>query len=113
MYFVVRINYDLQGTSSSFTKLLQGNQLSVDNSSARISVGVFAAVLVRVESQGHTVHVNNALLGGLELHQNQRNNHKLNENLHLLKEQVETRKKNILIFKIIFFKIYKILIELI
>ena len=98
MYFVIRINYDLQGTSSSFTKLLQGNQLSVDNSSARISVGVFAAVLVRVESQGHTVHVNNALLGGLELHQNQQNNHKLNENLRVLKEQVETRKKNIFFF---------------
>ena len=88
----------MQGTSSSFTKLLQGNQLSVDNSSARISVGVFAAVLVRVESQGHTVHVNNALLGGLELHQNQQNNHKLNENLRVLKEQVETRKKNIFFF---------------
>ena len=41
-------------------------------------VGVFAVVLVRVESQGHTVHVNNALLGGLELHQNQQNNHKFN-----------------------------------
>ena len=78
IYFVLRINYDLQGTSSSFTKLLQANQLSVDDSSARVSVGVFAVVLVRVESQGYTVHVNNALLGGLELHQNQQNNHKFN-----------------------------------
>ena len=107
MYFVIRINYDLQGTSSSFTRLLQGNQLSVDNSSAKISVGVFAAVLVKVESQGHTVHVNNALLGGLELHQNQQNNQKLNENLSFLKNQVEIRKKNI------FCKIFIILIELI
>ena len=95
----------MQGTSSSFTKLLQANHLSADNSSARVSVGVFAAVLVKVESQGHTVHVNNALLGGLELHQNQQNNHKLNENLHILKEQVEIRKKNI------FCKIFMILIE--
>ena len=107
MYFVVRINYDLQGTSSSFTRLLQANQLSVDDSSAKISVGVFAAVLVKVESQGHTVHVNNALLGGLELHQNQQNNHRLNENLRILKEQVEIRKRNI------FCKVCKILIEFI
>ena len=95
----------MQGTSSSFTRLLQGNQLKVDNSSAKISVGVFAAVLVKVESQGHTVHVNNALLGGLELHQNQQNNHKLNENLHLLREQVETRKKNIFFVKFVKFEL--------
>ena len=104
--FLVRINYDLQGTSSSFTRLLQANQLS-DDSSAKVSVGVFAAVLVKVESQGHTVHVNNALLGGLELHQNQQNNHRLNENLRILKEQVEIRKRNI------FCKICTILIEFI
>ena len=98
MYFVIRINYDLHGTSSSFTRFLQANQLSVDNSSVRVSVGVFAVVLVKVESQDNTVHVNNSLIGGYELHQNQLNNHKLNENLRVLKEQVQIRKNFFFIF---------------
>ena len=92
----------MQGTSLSFAKLIEGRSFNwypneacpINESSARISVGVFAGVLVRVESQGHTVNVNKALIGGLELNHNKEFDYKLNENLRVLKNQVENRNYN-------------------
>lgn len=87
------MKYDLEGTSSSFTKLLNGNGISAGNSPVKISVGLLAHVVIRVESQGHVVNQTVALLGGLHQNINQQNHLKLHENLAQSRKQVETRKK--------------------
>ena len=45
-FFLIRIKYVLQRTALLFTRLIKGNHLLVSNASARISVGVFARLLV-------------------------------------------------------------------
>lgn len=81
----------MQGASSSFNKLLNGNHL-IGNSSARISVVLSTNVMVRVETQNDTVFVTSDLIGGMGLQQNQRNNKKFNcENL--INHHAENSKK--------------------
>ena len=71
----------MQEASSSFNKLLNGNHL-IGNSSVRISVALSANLMVRVETQNHTVYLTSELISGMGLQQNQRDNKKLNcENL--------------------------------
>lgn len=89
---IVRINNDLQGTSSSFSNLFQNHELSSGNSSAKISVYLHASVLVKVESNGKTVVVNNSLLGGVQIRSNQIEPDQSDVNLLKLRSQVETCK---------------------
>ena len=86
-----RVNYNLQGTSSSFSNLFENHE-KLGNSSAKISVNLLANVLVKVEVEGHTVIVNNSLLGGLEIRSNQIESDQSNVNLLNVRYQVETRK---------------------
>ena len=86
-----RVNYNLQGTSSSFSNLFE-NHGKLGNSSAKISVNLLASVLVKVEVEGHTVIVNNSLLGGVEIRSNQIESDQSNVNLLNVRSQVETRK---------------------
>ena len=81
----------MQGASSSFNKLLNGNHL-IGNSSVRISVALSANLMVRVETQNDTVYLTSELMSGMGLQQNQRDNKKLNcENL--INHHVQNSKK--------------------